>query len=151
MLADETRSWHPDQKPTLGRAIPFRSNSAVSARSFLAFLLFLDYLVFLCLNLSRCCRLSTGYTSVHGERPSAEYAKLRKESLETEFGHILGAHGSKTWFAYHRFGPFLALYRAAIISFYLAKLTVWHFFVRDIHKRAAKVYHSSSKPLISID
>ncbi|XP_065042626.1 uncharacterized protein LOC135585227 isoform X5 [Musa acuminata AAA Group] len=83
-------------------------------------------------------QLSTGYTSVHGERPSAEYAKLRKESLETEFGHILGAHGSKTWFAYHRFGPFLALYRAAIISFYLAKLTVWHFFVRDIHKRAAK-------------
>ncbi|KAJ8499070.1 hypothetical protein OPV22_009622 [Ensete ventricosum] len=83
-------------------------------------------------------QLSTGFTSVHGERPSAEYAKLRKESLETEFGHILGAHGSKTWFAYHRFGPFLALYRAAIISFYLAKLTVWHFFVRDIHKRAAK-------------
>ncbi|RWV90020.1 hypothetical protein GW17_00047805, partial [Ensete ventricosum] len=70
---------------------------------------------------------------------SSQYAKLRKESLETEFGHILGAHGSKTWFAYHRFGPFLALYRAAIISFYLAKLTVWHFFVRDIHKRAAKL------------
>ncbi|XP_074560730.1 uncharacterized protein LOC141816906 [Curcuma longa] len=83
-------------------------------------------------------KFSTGFTSVHGERPSAEYAKLRKESLETEFRHILGAHGSKSWFSYHRFGPFLALYRAAIISFYLAKLTVWHFFVRDIRKRAVK-------------
>ncbi|KAG6474649.1 hypothetical protein ZIOFF_068587 [Zingiber officinale] len=83
-------------------------------------------------------QFSTGFTSVHGERPSAEYAKRRKESLETEFGHILGAHRSESWFSYHRFGPFLALYRAAIISFYLAKLTVWHFFVRDIRKRAVK-------------
>ncbi|XP_073001400.1 uncharacterized protein [Typha latifolia] len=80
---------------------------------------------------------STGFTSVHGERPSAEYAKLRKESLESEFGHILGAR-SKTLFAYSRFGPFLALYRAAIISFQVAKLTVWHFFVKDIGKRAEK-------------
>ncbi|KAG6485075.1 hypothetical protein ZIOFF_053604 [Zingiber officinale] len=69
-------------------------------------------------------QFSTGFTSVHGERSSAEYAKRRKESLETEFGHILGAHRSESWFSYHRFGPFLALYRAAIISFYLAKLTV---------------------------
>ncbi|XP_072963147.1 uncharacterized protein [Typha angustifolia] len=80
---------------------------------------------------------STGFTSVHGERPSAEYAKLRKESLESEFGHILGAR-SKTLFSYSRFGPFLALYRAAIISFQVAKLTVWHFFVKDIGKRAEK-------------
>ncbi|KAE8656645.1 Kinase superfamily protein isoform 5 [Hibiscus syriacus] len=29
-----------------------------------------------------------GFVSVHGERPSAEYAKLRKESLESEFGDI---------------------------------------------------------------
>ncbi|WOK95012.1 hypothetical protein Cni_G03717 [Canna indica] len=83
-------------------------------------------------------QLSTGFTSVHGDRPSAEFAKLRKESLETEFGHILGAQGSKNWFAFHRFGPFLALYRAAIISYYLAKLTLWHFLFRDIHDRAAK-------------
>ncbi|CAA6662332.1 unnamed protein product [Spirodela intermedia] len=69
---------------------------------------------------------STGFTSVHGEGPSAEYAKLRKESLETEFGAILGTYSSKTLFAYYRFGPFLALYRAAIISF------------QDIHKRAVK-------------
>ncbi|CAA7398731.1 unnamed protein product [Spirodela intermedia] len=69
---------------------------------------------------------STGFTSVHGEGPSAEYAKLRKESLETEFGATLGTYSSKTLFAYYRFGPFLALYRAAIISF------------QDIHKRAVK-------------
>lgn len=81
---------------------------------------------------------STGYTSVHGERPSSDYAKRRKESLETEFGHILGTYKSKTMFAYHRFGPFLALYRAAIISFQIAKLTVWHFFIQDIHRRAVK-------------
>ncbi|XP_010913708.1 uncharacterized protein [Elaeis guineensis] len=68
-------------------------------------------------------RFSTGFTSVHGGRPSAEYAKLRKESLESQFGNILGTYGSKTWFAYQRFGPFLALYRAAIISFQVAKLT----------------------------
>ncbi|XP_020265885.1 uncharacterized protein LOC109841358 [Asparagus officinalis] len=83
-------------------------------------------------------RFSTGYTSVHGERPSSEYAKRRKESLETEFGQILGTYRSKTLFAYHRFGPFLALYRAAIISYEVAKLTIWHFFVQDIHTRAIK-------------
>ncbi|KAG1326894.1 Phosphatase 2C (PP2C)-like protein [Cocos nucifera] len=82
---------------------------------------------------------STGFTSVHGGRPSAEYAKLRKESLESQFGNILGTYGSKTWFAYQRFGPFLALYRAAIISFQVAKLTVWHFLLQDINKRAVKL------------
>ncbi|MQL75386.1 hypothetical protein Taro_007782 [Colocasia esculenta] len=81
---------------------------------------------------------STGFTSVHGERPSAEYAKLRKESLESEFGTILGAYSSKTLFAYYRFGPFLALYRAATIFFQVAKLTIWHFFLQDIHGRAIK-------------
>ncbi|KAK8965450.1 hypothetical protein KSP40_PGU012109 [Platanthera guangdongensis] len=85
----------------------------------------------------RC--FSTVFTSVHGEKPSSEYARRRKQSLETLFGHILGRHGSKTFFAYSRFGPFLALYRAAIIFFQVAKLTVSHFFVQDIDKRAAKV------------
>lgn len=52
---------------------------------------------------------------------------------------MVGTFGAKNLFAYYRFGPFLALYRAAIISFQVAKLTVWHFFLRDIHKRASKV------------
>ncbi|KAK6116968.1 hypothetical protein DH2020_049343 [Rehmannia glutinosa] len=78
---------------------------------------------------------SSGYSSVHGERPSAEYAKLRKESLETQFGRALG---SKSVSAFYRFGPFLALYRAAIISFYVLKLTIWQFFVHDIKKRSVK-------------
>lgn len=81
---------------------------------------------------------STGFTSVHGESPSAEYAKLRKESLESEFGHALGANRSKSFSAAYRFGPFLALYRAAIISFHVLKLTIWQFFVQDIRKRAIK-------------
>lgn len=81
---------------------------------------------------------STGFTSVHGERPSAEYAKLRKESLESEFGHVLGTFSSKTVSIYYRFGPFLALYRAAIISFHVLKLTIWQFFVQDIKKRSVK-------------
>ncbi|PKU69082.1 uncharacterized protein LOC110100309 isoform X1 [Dendrobium catenatum] len=81
---------------------------------------------------------STVFTSVHGEKPSAEYARRRKQSLETEFGHMLGMHGSKTLYAYSRFGPFLALYRAAIISFQVFKLSISHFFVQDIHKRAVK-------------
>ncbi|XP_039117982.1 uncharacterized protein slr1919 isoform X1 [Dioscorea cayenensis subsp. rotundata] len=81
---------------------------------------------------------STGFSSVHGERPSPEYAKRRKESLEREFRQMVGTFGAKNLFAYYRFGPFLALYRAAIISFQVAKLTVWHFFLRDIHKRASK-------------
>ncbi|GER45117.1 protein kinase superfamily protein [Striga asiatica] len=79
---------------------------------------------------------STGYSSVHGEKPSAEYAKLRKESLETQFGHALG---SRSMSAFYRFGPFLALYRAAIISFHVLKLTVWQFFVHDIEKRSVKL------------
>ncbi|XP_062024281.1 uncharacterized protein LOC133740350 isoform X2 [Rosa rugosa] len=81
---------------------------------------------------------STGFTSVHGESPSAEYAKLRKESLESEFGHALGANRSRSFSAAYRFGPFLALYRAAIISFHVLKLTIWQFFVQDIRKRAIK-------------
>lgn len=76
---------------------------------------------------------------MHGETPSAEYAKLRKESLESEFGHALGANRSKSFSAAYRFGPFLALYRAAIISFHVFKLTLWQFFVQDIRKRAIKV------------
>ena len=36
-----------------------------------------------------------GFVSVHGERPSAEYAKLRKKSLESEFGHIVGTQLKK--------------------------------------------------------
>ncbi|CAL5434870.1 unnamed protein product [Camellia sinensis] len=81
---------------------------------------------------------STGFTSVHGGRPSAEYAKLRKESLESEFGHALGTYSSKSVSMFHRFGPFLALYRAAIISFHVLKLMVWQFFVHDIKKRSVK-------------
>ncbi|KAL3633420.1 hypothetical protein CASFOL_022182 [Castilleja foliolosa] len=76
---------------------------------------------------------SGGYSSVHGERPSAEYAKLRKESLESQFGRALG---SRSVSAFYRFGPFFALYRAAIISFHVLKLTVWQFFVHDIQKRS---------------
>ncbi|KAM5564624.1 hypothetical protein ABKV19_018941 [Rosa sericea] len=81
---------------------------------------------------------STGFTSVHGESPSSEYAKLRKESLESEFGHALGANRSRSFSAAYRFGPFLALYRAAIILFHVLKLTIWQFFVQDIRKRAIK-------------
>ncbi|KAK9097428.1 hypothetical protein Sjap_022925 [Stephania japonica] len=81
---------------------------------------------------------STGFASVHGERPSAEYARLRKESLENEFGHALGTYSSSSFSSYFRFGPFLALYRATIISFQVAKLTLWHFFLQDIRQRAIK-------------
>lgn len=81
---------------------------------------------------------STGYTSVHGERPSAEYAKLRKASLESEFGNILGTYSSKSASIFFHFGPFLALYRAAIISFQVLKLSIWHFCLRDIKKRSIK-------------
>ncbi|KAG2700406.1 hypothetical protein I3760_07G229000 [Carya illinoinensis] len=80
---------------------------------------------------------STGFTSVHGESPSAEYAKLRKESLESEFGHALGTYG-KSISIVPRFGPLLALYRGAIISSYVIKLSIWQFFVQDIRKRAVK-------------
>ncbi|XP_050219066.1 uncharacterized protein LOC126669607 [Mercurialis annua] len=83
-------------------------------------------------------RFSTGFTSVHGESPSAEYAKLRKESLESEFGQALGAYSSKRVSVIYRFGPFLALYRAAIVSFYVFKLTLWHISLRDVKKRAIK-------------
>lgn len=85
---------------------------------------------------SNWCSFSSDYSSVHGERPSAEYAKLRKESLESQFGRALGSKSVSV--AYH-FGPFLALYRAAIISFHVLKLTVWHFFVHDMKKRSIKV------------
>lgn len=82
---------------------------------------------------------STGFTSIHGERPSAEYARLRKESLENQFGDKLGTHSSKSISSVYRFGPFLALYRAAIISFYVAKLAIWRLFVQDMQKRAVMV------------
>lgn len=74
---------------------------------------------------------------MHGERPSSEYAKIRKESLETQFGRILGS-SSRRLFADRGFGPFLALYRAATISFHVVKLTVWHLLLNDMHKRAGK-------------
>ncbi|CAM0905765.1 unnamed protein product [Alopecurus aequalis] len=76
---------------------------------------------------------SSAFTSVHGGRPSSEYAKIRKESLETQFGRILGS-SSRTL----GFGPILALYRAATISFHVVKLTFWHLLLSDVHKRAEK-------------
>ncbi|KAL2504478.1 Protein kinase superfamily protein [Abeliophyllum distichum] len=79
---------------------------------------------------------SSDYSSVHGERPSAEYAKLRKESLENEFGHVIDRSESPSML--YRFGPSLALYRAAIISFHVLKLTIWSFFVHDMKKRSIK-------------
>lgn len=82
------------------------------------------------------CRFST---SVHGERPSGEYARWRKESLESEFGITLGAYSSKSASIFSRFGPFLAFYRAAIISFHVLKLAIWQIFVHDINKRAVTV------------
>ncbi|KAF7817319.1 sll0005 isoform A [Senna tora] len=82
---------------------------------------------------------STSFSSVHGEKPSAEYAKLRKESLESQFGLALGTYSSKSFSTIYRFGPFLALYRAAVISFHVFKLTFWQLFVQDIQKRAIKV------------
>lgn len=75
---------------------------------------------------------------MHGGSPSAAYAKLRKESLESEFGHTLGTYG-KSFSVVPRFGPFLAFYRAAIVSFHVLKLSFSQFFVRDITKRAIKV------------
>ncbi|GAB2209287.1 hypothetical protein Droror1_Dr00026497 [Drosera rotundifolia] len=83
-------------------------------------------------------RYSTSYTSIHGERPSAEYAKQRRESLENKFGHVVGNFSSKSDSIFSNFGPFLALYRAAIISFHVAKLSMWQLFVHDIKKRAIK-------------
>ncbi|KAI5673088.1 hypothetical protein M9H77_13452 [Catharanthus roseus] len=77
----------------------------------------------------------TAYPSVHGERPSAEYAKLRKESLESEFGDLLGAR-SKRVSALYDFGPFLALYRAVVVSFHVLKLAVLRLFVHDMKKRS---------------
>lgn len=85
-----------------------------------------------------CRSFSTGYSSVHGERPSAEYAKLRKESLETEFGHVLGARSKRVSVLYD-FGPFLAFYRAAVVSFHVLKLAVWRCFIHDIKKRSVMV------------
>ncbi|KAL3500262.1 hypothetical protein ACH5RR_039355 [Cinchona calisaya] len=80
---------------------------------------------------------STVYTSVHGERPSAEYAKSRKESLESQFGHVLGTRSKNVSALYH-FGPFFAIYRAAIISYHVLKLAVWRLFVHDMKKRSIK-------------
>ncbi|KAF7045714.1 hypothetical protein CFC21_054794, partial [Triticum aestivum] len=80
---------------------------------------------------------SSAFTSVHGGRPSSEYAKIRKESLESQFRRILGS-SSHTLFADRGFGPFLAVYRAATISYHVVKLTVWHLLLSDVHKRAEK-------------
>ncbi|CAJ1973621.1 unnamed protein product [Sphenostylis stenocarpa] len=84
-------------------------------------------------------RYSTGFTSVHGETPSAEYARMRSESLENQFGHALGTYSSKSFNAIYRFGPFLALYRAATISFQVLRLMLWQLFVQDMKKRAVKL------------
>ncbi|XP_019415551.1 PREDICTED: uncharacterized protein LOC109327032 isoform X1 [Lupinus angustifolius] len=81
---------------------------------------------------------STGFTSVHGETPSAEYAKRRRESLENQFGRALGANSSRSFNAIYRFGPFLALYRAAIISFHVLRLSIWQMCVQDTKERATK-------------
>ncbi|XP_008445286.1 uncharacterized protein LOC103488364 isoform X1 [Cucumis melo] len=94
--------------------------------------------VYLLTNLFHQNSFSTGYSSVHGERPSAEYAKLRKQLLENEFGHALGTYRSKRLSSVYRFGPFFAFYRAAIISFHVLKLTIWQLFVHDLKKRAIK-------------
>ncbi|KAK4338049.1 hypothetical protein RND71_042536 [Anisodus tanguticus] len=80
---------------------------------------------------------STGFSSVHGERPTSEYARLRKESLESEFGHAL-TYKSKSLSSLYCYGPFLALYVASIISFFVLKLTVWGLFVHDIRRRVVK-------------
>lgn len=96
------------------------------------------------------CSAYSAFTSVHGGRPSSEYAKLRKESLESEFGHTLGTHSSKSISAAYRFGPFLALYRAAVISFHVLKLTIWQLFLQDIKKRAVKVILHSCRPIFCI-
>ncbi|KAH1244678.1 Uncharacterized protein GmHk_06G015238 [Glycine max] len=82
---------------------------------------------------------STGFTSVHGETPSAEYARMRRESLESKFGHALGTYSSKSFNAIYGFGPFLALYRATIISFHVLRLMIWQLFVQDTKKRAVKL------------
>lgn len=81
---------------------------------------------------------STGFTSVHGETPSAEYARMRRESLESKFGHALGTYSSKSFNPIYRFGPFLALYRASIISFHVFRLMIWQLFVQDMKERAVK-------------
>ena len=83
---------------------------------------------------------------MHGERPSAEYAKLRKESLESKFGHLLGTRSKNVSTIYH-FGTFFALYRAAIISYHVLKLAIWRLFVHDMKKRSVKVIY----PLLSPD
>lgn len=96
--------------------------------------MFYDLQIFVC-----WCRYSTSFTSVHGETPSAEYARMRRESLEDKFGHALGTYSSKSFNAVYRFGPFLALYRASIISFHVLRLMICQLFVHDMKKRAVKV------------
>ncbi|CAN1816474.1 Uncharacterized protein sll0005 [Linum perenne] len=81
---------------------------------------------------------STAFTSVHGESPSGKYAKLRKESLESEFGQALDTYSSRKASLIYRFGPFLAVYRAVIISYHIFQLTIWQFLVKDMTERAVK-------------
>ncbi|GKF89858.1 protein kinase superfamily protein, partial [Tanacetum coccineum] len=87
--------------------------------------------------LKRDKTFSTRFSSVHREKPSAEYAKLRKESLESEFGDALTSR-SKRLSVYYSFGRFLALYRVAFISYEVFKLTVGQFFIHDLNERATK-------------
>ncbi|CAN1816479.1 Uncharacterized protein sll0005 [Linum perenne] len=82
---------------------------------------------------------STAFTSVHGESPSGKYAKLRKESLESEFGQALDTYSSRKASLIYRFGPFLAVYRAVIISYHIFQLTIWQFLVKDMTERAVKL------------
>ncbi|RDY12311.1 hypothetical protein CR513_02917, partial [Mucuna pruriens] len=93
---------------------------------------------------------STGFTSVHGETPSAEYARMRRESLEHKFGHALGTYSSKSFNAIYGFGPFLALYRAAIISFHVLRLMMWRLFVQDMKKRAIKFSKRHIDPSLEV-
>ncbi|CAN1816480.1 Uncharacterized protein sll0005, partial [Linum perenne] len=85
-----------------------------------------------------CYSFSTAFTSVHGESPSGKYAKLRKESLESEFGQALDTYSSRKASLIYRFGPFLAVYRAVIISYHIFQLTIWQFLVKDMTERAVK-------------
>lgn len=114
------RNW--DAAENLLRTFPYIGNDVVRQ----------SYKLANCLNLNF---FSTGYSSVHGEKPSAEYAKFRKESLESEFGNVLGTRSKSISYLYD-FSPFWALYRASIVSYHVLKLAVWRIFVHDMKKRS---------------
>ncbi|KAI3812636.1 hypothetical protein L1987_17347 [Smallanthus sonchifolius] len=155
-------SSHPQPPPTIVSPHSLQSSAHIYSSSSLPILFFPNFLPLMRNNALACLNrqivaaitrralhnayslgivpsrsFSTRFSSVHGEKPSAEYAKLRKESLESEFGHALTSR-SKRFSMYYSFGPFLALYRAAYISYEVFKLTLRHFFIHDIKKRSAK-------------